>query len=137
MEHLRSYRKINERRTGQSIIELALMLPVLLLLVVGVIDLGRVFFSYQAVVNAAREGARYAAMNPTDTAGITRHAAQEANGTGLVLVVATPECFGPGGACASSYAVRVTVTFDFRLLTMQIFGSGTIRLTSSSQMVIF
>jgi Flp pilus assembly protein TadG len=130
----------NGKRGGQSIVELALMMPVMVLLVLGIVDLGRVFFAYTAVINAAREGARYGAMNPTDTAGIRTHAEQEAQGTGLALVAANPECLNPGSTCASgtsSYPIRVTVTFDFHLLTIQIFGTGTIHLTASAQMVVF
>lgn len=46
---------------GQGLLELAMLLPFLLLLLLGVIDLGRVFFSYAAISNAAYEAARQAA----------------------------------------------------------------------------
>jgi Flp pilus assembly protein TadG len=39
-------------------VEFALILPVFLLIVVGMVDLGRAFFQYQQLVNGAREGAR-------------------------------------------------------------------------------
>lgn len=45
---------------GQSIIEFAIVLPVLLLLVMGVIDFGRVYFAYVSVTNGARNGAEHA-----------------------------------------------------------------------------
>jgi Flp pilus assembly protein TadG len=41
------------------------VVPVLLLLLVGVVDLGRAFYAYIAVTNAAREGARYAVDHAT------------------------------------------------------------------------
>ena len=44
---------------GQSLIEFAILLPVLLLLILGVFDLGRVIYYYSAIANAAREGARF------------------------------------------------------------------------------
>jgi hypothetical protein len=51
---------------GQNLVELALTLPVLLLLLFGIIELGRTFLIYSEVSNAAREGARYAVVHPGD-----------------------------------------------------------------------
>src|SRR5260370_38311468 len=45
-------------RKGQAIVETALLLPVLMLLVMGSADLGRVFYYAIAVTNSAREAAR-------------------------------------------------------------------------------
>jgi hypothetical protein len=47
-------------RGGQAIVELAVAAPLLALMLFGLIDFGRAFFQYIAVVEAAREGARYA-----------------------------------------------------------------------------
>jgi Flp pilus assembly protein TadG len=46
---------------GQGLLELAIVLPFLLVILVGVIDLGRVFFAYAAISNAAYEAARQSA----------------------------------------------------------------------------
>jgi len=67
------------RSRGQALVELALILPVLLLILLAAIDFGRVLFSWIEVNNAAREGAAYAILNPTDLNGITVRAAQETN----------------------------------------------------------
>ena len=58
------------KRRGQSLVELAISLPLLLLLMLGTIDLGRMFFDYIQLRNAAREGAAYGARAPADAAGI-------------------------------------------------------------------
>jgi Flp pilus assembly protein TadG len=61
-------------QSGQSLIELAFALPVLLLLAVGVIELGRYAYIAVLVGNAARAGAGYGAQSlpqSVDTAGIT------------------------------------------------------------------
>ena len=53
--------------------ELALIAPILIILMLGVIDYGRVYFAYISVTNGARIGADYAATGPTqaaDTAAI-------------------------------------------------------------------
>src|SRR6202158_3286263 len=47
-------------KRGQSVIELAVAAPLLALMLFGIVDFGRAFFQYIAVVEAAREGARYA-----------------------------------------------------------------------------
>lgn len=49
---------------GQSIVELAISLPVLLLLLVGMADVARLYHYATAVTNAAREGAYFAAQRP-------------------------------------------------------------------------
>ena len=59
--------------------EFALVLPAFLLLLVIAVDFGRLFFSYIEINNAAREGASYAATNPTDATGIQAHILQETN----------------------------------------------------------
>ena len=49
---------------GQSLLEFAFALPVLLILLLGVLDVGRMYFTFLAIQNAAGEGALYAAINP-------------------------------------------------------------------------
>jgi Flp pilus assembly protein TadG len=49
-------------KKGAAAVEFALILPILLLLVMGILEFGRVLHTYLVVVNAAREGARYAAV---------------------------------------------------------------------------
>ena len=59
-------KKINQARKeqGQSLVELALSLTLLLLLLGGAIDLGRMFFTYIALRDAAQEGAIYGSYCP-------------------------------------------------------------------------
>lgn len=55
-------RRKHER--GQSLIEAALTFPLLLLILSAAVDLGRVFYFYIALEEAAAEGAAYLAINP-------------------------------------------------------------------------
>jgi len=50
-----------KRNFGQGLVELALTLPIFLLVVYGIFELGRAIFMYSAVLNASRDAARYAA----------------------------------------------------------------------------
>jgi Flp pilus assembly protein TadG len=58
----------NER--GQSLVELAVSITVILLLLAGAVDFSIAYFSFAAMQDAAQEGALYGSVNPTDTAGI-------------------------------------------------------------------
>jgi len=58
----------NRTEKAQSLVELAVSLTFLLLLVAGVVDLGRAFFTYIALRDAAQEGAVYAAIAREDQA---------------------------------------------------------------------
>jgi len=53
-------RKISQ--AGQSLVEFALLLPILVLFLMVIFDLGRAAYYYSAINNAAREGARYGAV---------------------------------------------------------------------------
>jgi len=48
---------------GQALVEFALVFPVVLLLILGLFDVGRLVFVYNGLTNAAREGARLAIVN--------------------------------------------------------------------------
>ena len=54
----------NERSRGQSLVEFALVLPMILLLMLIAIDFGRVFLGWVGLNNAARVAANYAALHP-------------------------------------------------------------------------
>jgi Flp pilus assembly protein TadG len=55
---------------GSSLVEMAILLPFLLLILIGVIDFGRAYYDSIEVANAARAGAQYGVINPTDTTGM-------------------------------------------------------------------
>lgn len=54
--------------TGQGLVEFALILPVLLMLIYGVLEVGRVVYMYNAVLTASREAARYGSAGDSDAA---------------------------------------------------------------------
>lgn len=59
----------NQRRRsrGQSLVETAIILPVVLMLIMAIIDFGLLFNNYIIISNASREGARKAALGGTDS----------------------------------------------------------------------
>jgi len=60
-------RKHLSNSKGQALVELAFVLPILLLIVMGIVEFGRIFNAYLIVTNASREGARYASVDSSDT----------------------------------------------------------------------
>jgi hypothetical protein len=57
-------------RKGQELLEYALIVPIFLLILLVILDLGRITYTYSVVQNAAREGARYGAIHPDNWTGI-------------------------------------------------------------------
>ena len=58
--------KRNRSKSGQAMVEMAVMLPFLLVLIITSMELGRLFFTKIVLTNAAREGAFYLSMHPSD-----------------------------------------------------------------------
>ena len=54
---------LHRREHGQALVEFALVLPILLLLLCGIIDFGWLYYNQITLNNAAREGARYAVIH--------------------------------------------------------------------------
>jgi len=57
---------------AQAIVEFAIVLPILLVILVGLFEVGRLIFIYSAATNASREAARYASAVGLDDNGLTR-----------------------------------------------------------------
>jgi len=124
--------------SGQALVEMALTLVLFVLLVFGILDAGRLIWSYSVVSNAAREAVRYAIVrgeNSGDdreaTAGeIETIARQTAIGlTPLEVNVSWDPDNEPGST------VRVQVAYDFRP-GVNLYTFTSIRLASVSEMVI-
>jgi Flp pilus assembly protein TadG len=86
-------------RSGQSLLEVALLTPMLLALLLGVIELGRYAYFSILVGNAARAGAAYGAQNlvlSVDTAGIQTAAKNDfqnnGQNTSVLTVISTNSC---------------------------------------------
>jgi hypothetical protein len=59
----RVLRRLRASRRGQALAEFALVFPIAMLILIAVFDVGRAVFAYNGLTNAAREGARLAAVN--------------------------------------------------------------------------
>ena len=96
---------------GQGMVEFALVMPVFLLLVLGIVEFGRLMTAYSSVSTASRDAARYAASvgdTPTgiphyqDCLGI-REAAEKVSVFVDPFIVISYDTDGPGGAAPVEY----------------------------------
>lgn len=122
---------------GQSLVELAMSLTVILLLLAGAVDFSIAYFTFAAMQDAAQEGALYGSINPTDTNGIrarVRNASSNpldlSNETLVTVNVITDPAVDPceGGE------VTVNVIYDYPIsmpFIGTIIGSQTISLNAS------
>lgn len=93
---------------GAAAVEFALLLPVLLLMVFGIIDFGRALNAQITLTQAAREGARLAALNEPNVVSRTQAAA-----TGLSPVTVTPTSCPAGASQSADAVVQVGYSFSF------------------------
>jgi Flp pilus assembly protein TadG len=105
---------------GQSLVEMAIMLPLLILILFGVLDLGRGLHALVTIHNAARVGARYGIQHPNDYDGMKAAAVLEATNSGIAITlddvaVACPDLVLPAG-CDRGAPIRVTISHDFVLV---------------------
>jgi hypothetical protein len=105
------------RENGQGLVEFAIGITFLLVLLAGILDLGRAYFSYIALQDAAQEGASYASIAPTDILGIRERV--QATSSGPIDFVlfddSQIEVQLLGGSCTGN-GIKVTVKMDFRLV---------------------
>jgi Flp pilus assembly protein TadG len=121
---------------GQSVVEMALVVPMFILLFMGVIDLGRAFHDYVVLSNAVREGARYGSRYSWHTAGIVDAVHVEAANNGIdPSTIAVTVTFPSGWACMQP--IRVTGIYAFDTVLGALVGVSTVPLGSSTEMSVF
>lgn len=137
----------HRKSAGQSLVEFALVFPILFLLVSGFLDLGRVVFYFSSLSNSVREGTRYAIVHEETINDV-------AENDGYILLQQKVEEFSFGFNPSDinvevlvnldendrRESVSITVTYMFTPITpgiKQIFGTQTgIPITTQSTMRI-
>lgn len=127
---------------AQALVEFALILPLLLVLIIGAMDFGRVFYFKIVLTNAAREGANYLSRHPADGAAGYANTLNaiitEGDSSGVTI---TADEVTWAGCCAVGSPVAITIdkvvdlVFDGFLNTMGIID-GPITISSSVSMVV-
>jgi len=127
-------------RDGASMVEFALVAPILMLLTLGIIDFGRVLWTSTTIEHVARESARYAALHGAGTkveatVASTQTFAED-RATGLQPSDMNVGVSYLGGSNSSGSSVTVAITYDFDLMLAGILGFDPIQLDSSSTFII-
>lgn len=122
--------RVPSRERGASAVELAIVLPLMMLLIGGIVDFGRAFYTKVTITNSAREGAR-AAMFPgtSNSTDVQARAFQALGGSPGADYSVTLSASCPTAAGATPTTTTVTVTrsnFTWVLLgpAMSLFGAG-------------
>jgi Flp pilus assembly protein TadG len=103
--------------SGEALLEIALVLPILLVLSMGMLDFGRAFHAKNMVDAAAREGCRVAVVTAPDVALAQTRAGEILTAAGLTASSVTVV----GGPLAADKMVTVTVNTTFTFVTPGIF----------------
>ena len=111
-------------------VELALVLPILLMLLVGIVEFGRAYNSQLGIQSAAREGARALALD--EAPGTVRSAVNQAAGGATVTGISLSGCPANSDATSTAYAsVTVTANITFGIPFVPL---GTKTLTATARM---
>jgi Flp pilus assembly protein TadG len=145
--HLAPWRAWRSER-GQSLIEAALTLPLLLVVSVGIFEFGRAYQTWQVVTNAAREGARMSVLPDSTTTGVQDRVRRYLTDGALpraadasVDVQSAAQITLPSGSTVSASLVTVGYPFQFMMLNpivrLVVSGStvgGDFTMTATAQM---
>ena len=148
-------RASRQKERGQALVEFAVVVPLVIILIFGFVDLTRVFNAWVTIQGAAREGARYGVTGQANCTGITndrlaciQYSAKErakklTNSSAAVMVTVRswdypnyanpPSQNNPGGPCD---ALEVQVDYDFKAATPLMSSIlGSVHLTGRERLV--
>ncbi len=126
---------------GAELVEMALTLPLLLLVVLAIVDFGLMFQKYEVIVNSAREGVRLSARSGTTQTDVVDRVNSYVQGAGLpagaggptVVVTPTTISVGPGTWQATQVDVFYSHDYIFFGPFASLFGAGFSSVTLNAQ----
>jgi Flp pilus assembly protein TadG len=133
-------RKTPLGEAGQALVEIAIALPILLALLVGIFEFARAYNVQQVITNAAREGAREGVLPTSGQAEAVAKANNRLSDANITSATVNFSCTSP---CDTGAEVQVTITVNYTFVfigpVLSLFASGdndpgTIPLTSTATM---
>ena len=128
---------------GQAVVEFALVLPFMVLLFFGLIDVGRAIYIGNAAAQAAREGARWGSVQgrAADSAGrasVEQYTLETMNGVPAPVVSVSCERNGlPRTRCTTNDILMVTVQSPVQLITPLVAQLiGPVNVSATSKVVV-
>ena len=132
-------RHLHRNEHGQTLVEFALIVPIFILVLMGIFDLGRAVYAYNTISNASREGIRVAIVDQS-AAAIRDEVVSQTPGLGVAPADVDVTFRMPGSAavCVSPIAIaceiEVVVNYDYQAATPLIGNIvGTISMASTSR----
>ncbi|TAK30038.1 MAG: pilus assembly protein [Chloroflexota bacterium] len=133
----RRFLRRSRQQRGQSLVEFTLVVPLLLLSLVGISDLGRVMYYYVAISNASVEGSRQAS-NPLSTDTDIRNAVHD-EASPLIEIAFGDIMITPTPIRTEGQPVSVTVVYRFAAVTPlvnRMWSGGSLNIQSSTTMMV-
>jgi Flp pilus assembly protein TadG len=119
-------RRLDNRERGGTLVEAALVLPILILLIFGLVEFGRAYNAQITLTHAAREGVRVLATTQDQVAAAGASIGAATSLDGALIGVSTD-------ACDAGQPTSVTLTYPFTY-DIPLFGSNTVTLTGKGVM---
>lgn len=109
-------------RRGQALVEFALVLPIFVLMIFGLVDLGRAVFINNSLAEAARDGARYGsvqarAFNDASRDDVAEWVEDRLSGIPNPTITVTCAPASPAFGCTVNDILVVTVQADIDMIT--------------------
>jgi Flp pilus assembly protein TadG len=146
MIHLKTTlsRRTGRARRGAAVTELAMVLPIILVFLLGIIDFALVMYAYGTVSEASRAGARYAVVHGSRSAApvgptandATVESVVRANAPALTAAHLTVTSSWGAGSNDATCPVTVTATYDCTLCVARLGGLGCLTVKGSTTMLI-
>ncbi|MCK5439004.1 MAG: pilus assembly protein [Gemmatimonadetes bacterium] len=105
-----------QKETGQTLVEFALVIPILLALVIGIFEFGRAWNVYQVITNTAREGARLAVVPSSDESGVRATIDQGLTAAALDPGQSMVTITGLGGGTGTPTTVQLDYPYQFQFI---------------------
>jgi Flp pilus assembly protein TadG len=123
---------LDRRQHGQSVVEFALIITVLLTMLLGMVDFALAYYSQVMIKNAVAEGGYYAIQHPGDTAGIEAAIDLELANRPFIQKVGHPTIVVCGSDVLGAKQTSIDVTYTHHLLFSYLVPSMQVTLTSQT-----
>jgi Flp pilus assembly protein TadG len=132
-----------KEKSGQSLVELAVSVMVIMLLVLGAVETGMAIFQYVTISDAAQEGANYASINPDKEQDIKYRVYAAASDVlpnldtdGNVTVTPNGQPCEGISIIGVPNSIEVTVQYDHKIIFPLVPGAKPITLKASATSTI-
>ncbi|MBI4470191.1 MAG: pilus assembly protein [Acidobacteria bacterium] len=120
---------------GQATVEMALAVPIFFLILVGMVEYGRALMMRHTMTDAAREGARLAALMNADATDVESTVSDLLLSGGLTLSQANVTITGTNASTGGNASVAITYPYQSIVLGLIHFSSDTVTLSVQSTVV--